>query len=194
MRHWIIAAVLLSISPAAYAQIGNPAGMIAGTQMAKPGVPAPGQPNNTDRLFARLLTAGGKAEVDFGQLSSDRAISDSVQEFAARMVEDHGATNERLAALADAAGIPLPDELTPDHQRMRQELEAAEGDAYDLAYISGQIVEHQKAVQLLEWEIGQGQEGDLQRFAAETLPTPASSPPAAEEAPASSPPADNTRD
>ncbi|RWM85344.1 MAG: DUF4142 domain-containing protein, partial [Mesorhizobium sp.] len=31
--------------------------------------------------------------------------------------------------------------------------------------------DHQKTVQLLEWEIGSGQDADLQHFASETLPT-----------------------
>ena len=37
-------------------------------------------------------------------------------------------------------------------------------------YVRGQVVEHQKTVQLLEWEMGSGQQGPLQRFAASTLP------------------------
>ncbi|PAP99788.1 hypothetical protein CIT25_23255 [Mesorhizobium mediterraneum] len=34
--------------------------------------------------------------------------------------------------------------------------------AFDLAYISGQITDHQRTAQLLEWEIGSGQDTDLQ--------------------------------
>ena len=35
----------------------------------------------------------------------------------------------------------------------------------------GQVVDHQKTAQLLDWEIDAGQNAALQRFAAETLPT-----------------------
>jgi putative membrane protein len=65
----------------------------------------------------------------------------------------------------------LPDELDPDHQRQRAELEELEGAEFDLAYMRGQIVDHQKTVQLLIWEIGSGQDAEIQRFAAATLPT-----------------------
>ncbi|WP_246672851.1 DUF4142 domain-containing protein, partial [Mesorhizobium sp. B3-1-1] len=41
---------------------------------------------------------------------------------------------------------------------------------FDLAYISGQIVDHQKTVQLLEWEIGSGRDPDVQHFASDILP------------------------
>lgn len=39
------------------------------------------------------------------------------------------------------------------------------------AYLAHQTVEHQKTAQPLAWEIGQGEDADLQRFASETLPT-----------------------
>lgn len=45
-----------------------------------------------------------------------------------------------------------------------------EGAAYDTAYIKAQIVDHQKTAQLLIWEIGSGEDAELQRFAADTLP------------------------
>lgn len=52
-----VAVVLAGSS--ALGQIGNPAGMGVDTRMARPGVPAPHQTNNQDRLFAQLATAGG---------------------------------------------------------------------------------------------------------------------------------------
>jgi putative membrane protein len=45
------------------------------------------------------------------------------------------------------------------------------GSNFDHAYLHGQIVEHQKTVQLLEWEINSGQDAGIKRFASEALPT-----------------------
>ena len=53
---------------------------------------------------------------------------------------------------------------------MRSTLESVSADAFDLAYMQGQVVDHQKAVVLLIWEIGQGQDAPLQQWAAATLP------------------------
>ena len=53
---------------------------------------------------------------------------------------------------------------------MRSTLESTSADAFDLAYMQGQVVEHQKAVVLLTWEVGQGQDAPLQQWAAATLP------------------------
>ena len=43
--------------------------------------------------------------------------------------------------------------------------------ASGLTYMRAQIVDHQKTSQLLQWEIGSGEDAEMQRFAADTLPT-----------------------
>jgi putative membrane protein len=95
----------------------------------------------------------------------------AVGDFARRMVDDHTAANERLAGIAEASGIPLPDALNAEHATLRDRLEGLEATAFDLDYMRAQVVDHQKTVQLLVYEIGQGQNAELQRFAADTLPT-----------------------
>jgi putative membrane protein len=162
--------VLAAVPAAAAAQIGNPGFFDPTTRFESPGVPAPNQSNATDKLFARLAAEGGLAEVTFGELAAERAQAEAVSGFAGRMVEDHGAANETLAGIAEAGGIPLPDALNAEHAAMRDRLEGLEGAAFDLEYMKGQVVDHQKTVQLLVWEIGQGQNAALQRFAADTLP------------------------
>jgi putative membrane protein len=172
MRVLVITPVLaVLIAGSAVAQISNPAGVEAGTQEAAPGIPAPHETNNTDRLFARLTAAGGKAEVDLARLAEQRGVASDVKEFARMMVQDHGKANDRVAELANAAGIRLPAGLDPDHQSVRAKLEKLSGADFDVAYILAQLEDHQKTIQLLQWEIGSGEDAPLQKFAAETLPT-----------------------
>ena len=152
------------------AQIANPAMLAPDTRFEAPGVPAPDQTNTTDKLFAQLTAEGGLAEVVLGELATEKAGAEAVQDFAARMVEDHTTANDDLAAIAENSQIPLPDELNAEHQAMQARLEALEGAAFDLAYMRGQVVDHQKTVQLLIWEIGFGQARELQNFASDTLP------------------------
>ena len=166
-----IAAVLAVLLAApASAQIGNPAGMAPGTPQSAPGVPAPHQPNQQDRLFVQEAAIGGMAEVDSGKMAEQKGQSSAVKDFGRRMVEDHSKANDRLSALAKAASVPLPGDLDPEHQTMRAELEKLSGAPFDRAYIEGQVQDHQKTVQLLEWEIGSGQDAELKQFASETLP------------------------
>lgn len=171
-RHRIILfAGLILLSGSAVAQIGNPAGMGVDTKMLKPGVPAPHQTNNQDRLFAQLITAGGLAEVELGNLASGKAKADAVKQFAEMMVRDHKDANSKLKDLADAAKIPLQTGLDPDHQVVRDHLDKLNDNAFDVAYIKAQIVDHQKTAQLLAWEISLGEDGEMQRLAASMLPT-----------------------
>ncbi|WP_104826345.1 DUF4142 domain-containing protein [Rhizobium sp. NXC24] len=169
-RHVVTLAALTLLGCPALAQIGNPAGMGADTRMTEPGVPAPHQTNNQDRLFAQLAAAGGLAEVEFGKMAAAKANADAVKEFANMMVRDHSDANAKLKTLSDSAKIPLPDELDPDHAAAREKLEKLSDTAYDVAYIKMQIVDHQKAAQLLAWEISMGEDAEMQRFAAATLP------------------------
>jgi putative membrane protein len=166
----IPAAALVCAVPAA-GQIGNPAGVTPGSEQTAPGVPAPHETNVQDRLFARLAAAGGKAEVEIGQLARQKASSEAVKDFAGMMIQDHTKANDKLANLAQKADIPLPAGLDPDHQALRAKLEKLSGAEFDVNYILAQIEDHQKTAQLLEWEIGSGQNAPLQQFAAEVLPT-----------------------
>jgi putative membrane protein len=48
--------------------------------------------------------------------------------------------------------------------------EVMQGDAFDQDYIRGQITAHQETAQLVEYEIGSGQDWRLKAFASQTLP------------------------
>ncbi|TPI09204.1 DUF4142 domain-containing protein [Mesorhizobium sp. B4-1-3] len=165
----VVLALVLAPAVPAGAQFGNPAGMAPDTLKKSPGQPMAHQTNYQDRLFAQLVAAGGLAEVRFGELAGKSKNAD-VKDFARRMIDDHRMANDRLKQLATASKIPLPEGLDDEQEQMRVELEKLTDEAFDLAYISGQIVDHQKTVQLLEWEIDSGQDADIQRFAADTLP------------------------
>lgn len=165
----LIAALLLAAAPAS-AQIGNPAFMSPGVPEARPGVPAPNTPNTADMAFAKLAAAGGRAEVDLGMLAVRMAAGQAVKDFAQRMVDDHSKANVRLAGVAEQAGIGLPEEPDAEHKAIRVRLEQVQGHDFDIGYMAAQVQDHIKTAQLLAWEINAGQDADLIRFAAETLP------------------------
>jgi putative membrane protein len=162
MRLLAISSVVVLLAVPAWAQSGNPAGMTPGT--------GPQQPNNPDRVFVAAAATGGMAEVELGELAEQKAQSEAVKDFGRRMVEDHSEANDRLNRIAKEAGIPVPDALDQEQKAMRERLGAMDGAEFDVAYLQGQVIEHQKMVQLLEYEIGSGQDTDLKSFAAEILP------------------------
>jgi len=148
----------------------NPAGMspdTPGKEMAKP---APEGSNTQDKLFVRQAALGGRAEVELGKLAQKKATDKSVREFADRMVEVHSKSNEQLLKLGRGLNPDLPKGLDPEHQAIRNELNGAAGQTFDLAYISAQVQSHQRAANLLQWHISTGQNETLRKYSIETLP------------------------
>lgn len=167
----ILLPALLAAAPASsQTGTGNPAAMAPGTPQSAPGMPAPNQPNQNDRLFVYEATIGGRAEVETGQLAEQKGGAQAVKDFGRQMAADHGQANQQLTQLANAANIPQPGDLDEEHKAMRALLDKLSGAEFDLAYIRGQISDHQKTAQLLEWEIGSGQDPQLKAFASQTLP------------------------
>jgi putative membrane protein len=134
-------------------------------------VPAPRQLNEADRKFLKTATTGGEAEVEFAQLADRMSRNTGIKQFAQRMIREHQEANKRLATIARNAGLPPVQGLDPDHKAINDRLSKLQGATFDRAYIDSQIVDHQIMAQLLEYEIGSGQDPELKGLAAELLPT-----------------------
>ncbi|MCR6629719.1 MAG: DUF4142 domain-containing protein [Magnetospirillum sp.] len=165
-----LAGALAALALPAAAQTGNPAGVAPDTRMSAPGKPAPSQPNYQDQVFLHQMHQGGSAEVALGRLADSKADSDRIRELARHLVQDHDKVNNRVADLAGKMKTDLPKELDRERQAVADRLDRLSGADFDRAWLEAQTQEHQKAAQLLVWEIGSGQDADLQAFARETLP------------------------
>jgi putative membrane protein len=152
-----------TLAAAAQAQ-NNPIGQASTEEFG------PHQISDEDRLFAREIAIGGRAEVEDSRLAMDKISASAPRKFAERMVQDHSKANDQLASLAKADDIALPDSLDPETRAMNQRLRDLSGTAFEQAYVDGQIADHQKTAQLLEWEIDSGKNPQLKQFAVENLP------------------------
>lgn len=154
----------------AIAQIGNPAGVAPDTKEQATGIPAPPQANQADRTFAVQIATGGMAEIELSRLAEQRSKIDAVKALACRMIQDHSKANEELGSLASRDHIALEQRLDLEHAEDRDRLASLNGALFDLEYLRLQQQDHQRAVQLLEYEVGSGQDMDLQQFASRILP------------------------
>ncbi len=168
---FVLAGSCALLASASFAQEEtNPAGMspdTAGKEMAKP---APEGSNAQDKLFVRQAALGGQAEVELSKLAQKKATDKSVREFADRMVDAHTRSNQQLSKLGRGLNPDLPKDLDPEHQSVRNELNKASGQTFDLAYIAAQIQEHQRTANLLQWHISTGQNEALRKYSIQTLP------------------------
>jgi putative membrane protein len=168
---FVLASSCALLATASFAQEGtNPAGMSPDTPGKEMARPAPEGSNTQDQLFVREAALGGRAEVELSKLAQKRATNQAVREFADRMVEVHSKSNQQLLRLGRSFNPDLPKDLDPEHQAVRNELQKAQGQTFDLAYISAQIQDHQRTANLLMWHISMGQNEALRKYSMETLP------------------------
>jgi putative membrane protein len=124
-----------------------------------------------DASFYKHLAEGGIAEVDAGNLAGEKATDPKVKDFAAMMVKDHTAANDKLKALADSKGIKLPTSASVGQMATEVKLKVLSGTTFDDSYIKGQVKAHQQTVALLKKEVASGQDADAKSFAQSILPT-----------------------
>jgi putative membrane protein len=127
--------------------------------------------STTDTTFLNEAARGGTEEVNAGQLAQTTATSPAVRRFAARMVADHTAADQQLMTLAQSKSITPTTDPDSAHATMLSQLQGMHGRAFDRAYMTGQVDDHQNAVTLFENEAQNGTDPDLKAFAQKTLPT-----------------------
>lgn len=165
-RATIPATPLLAVAPGyapmpQYAQVPAPSAPPAGVRIL----------DRQDEIFLHEIAAAGLTEVEFGQLAQQRAGNPSVRDFGRQMVEDHSKANARLNAIVQTSEIRLPSAMNPTYKKNFDDLTRLQGAAFDRAYIKGQIDDHTRVAQMLEYQLSNGKDPQLKAFAAETLPT-----------------------
>ena len=124
-----------------------------------------------DRAFIKKAAAGGKAEVELGQLAVQKAASQDVKQFGQRMVDDHSKANDQLKQVATSKGVAVPDKLAPKDAATKAKLEKLSGEQFDRAYMQDMVMDHTKDVSEFRTESKTAKDPDVKSFASETLPT-----------------------
>jgi putative membrane protein len=123
-----------------------------------------------DRDFVDNAAHGGLAEVELSRLAQKSANPD-VRNFADRMITDHTKANARLAAIAKAGGVAVPNSLDAEHQQLREKLANEHDGNFDRDYAHAMVVDHDQAIRLFQREELSGGDASLKEFARNTLPT-----------------------
>jgi len=128
------------------------------------------QPDTATLNFIKTASVAGMKEVKAGKLAASKSSSTDVKSFANRMVTDHTKANDQLTQLIKSKNwnimSPTDAETNPDGM-----LTGASGAAFDKAYVSMMVQDHQKAVALFENAANTVQDADIKAFAKQTLPT-----------------------
>jgi putative membrane protein len=153
-------AIGLSLGAASYAQTSPP----------KPATPAAKDAlGQEDQRFVKEAAVGGMAEVELSKIA-EKSQNVDVKNFADRMVQDHTAANQELTTIATGLGVEMPKTLDAEHERLRENLQALHGKAFDEQYMQGMVADHDKTVTLFQQEAKSGSTAQLKQFALKTLP------------------------
>jgi|SRR5215469_14643705 len=126
---------------------------------------------DADASFAERAAAGGIAEVRLGQLAQDRGNSVAVKLFGSQMVADHTQAGNKLQIAARQANLSILPEMSAEDRAIYTRLSSLSGSAFDQAYATAMVNDHEAAVTEFEKEASEGKVGDMRQFAADTLPT-----------------------
>jgi len=124
-----------------------------------------------DQTFVMKAAQGGMAEVELGQLATQKASSDEVKQFGQRMVDDHSKANDQLKQIANQKGIATPTKLSSKDAATKARLEKLSGEQFDHAYMQTMVRDHTKDVAEFRTESKTAKDPELKNFVSQTLPT-----------------------
>ena len=123
-----------------------------------------------DYQFVAKAAYGGWGEIAAARVALQRSGDPRIHALANRMIADHTAANQELAALAASRGIAAP--TVPDSARQGTVavLQQMSGPAFDSAYLTQQIADHRVAITLYETAASSSADPALRAFAQRQLP------------------------
>ncbi len=137
-----------------------------GSQSGGAGTDAQGM---KDKIFLRKAAQGGLAEVQLGQLASQKASSEDVKQFGQRMVTDHTRLNETMKPIADSLGVMVPTKLNKMDQAEYDKLNGMSGEEFDKEYLAYMTTDHHKDLKEFQSESESGGDPALKEAAANGL-------------------------
>ena len=121
-----------------------------------------------DRAFVAKVGQGGMFEVQAGQLAMEKASSADVRDFATMEVHDHTGVGDRLKAVSQQQGVPVPAALNGEFQAKLDHLKGLSGPAFDAAYMRDMADLHPKDGAAFAKEGAAGGSADYRAFGRET--------------------------
>jgi putative membrane protein len=100
------------------------------------------------------LHAANKAEVQLGQIGSQKAQSPDVKQYAEKLSQDHQKNDDKLQQIAQTAGVNLEGKEFQKKQEVASKdlakLQAKQGQEFDKAFIKHMVKDHEKDVKEVE--------------------------------------------
>jgi putative membrane protein len=120
-----------------------------------------------DKHFVHEALLGGMAEVELGQLASEKGNRDDVKQFGQKMVEDHTKLGDQMKGVAGEIGVTVPTMLSASDLALEAKLKLLSGDEFDKAYIRAMVKDHRADLADFKKEVATGASPVVKHAAAE---------------------------
>lgn len=123
--------------------------------------------------FVSAVSSANEFEIKSSELALQNASSGDLKGAAKMIIADHQKAGEKLKGILGKKEAPLPSPivLSPKHQKMLDQLQAAKGKDFDTLYLDMQVQAHLEAIALFRTYAGSGDDQTVVGFAKETLPS-----------------------
>jgi len=106
------------------------------------------------REFINNMAIAGMAEVQLGEVASERGQDPDVKAFGQMMVTDHTKADEALKQVASQASVQLPTQLDEKHRELADRLMKLQGQEFDRAYMKAMVEGHDEVHEQLLQQAG----------------------------------------
>lgn len=123
-----------------------------------------------DKSFLEEAAQSSLMDVRLGQLGVKQAEHPDVRSFAQEMIDEHTKIKDRLAEIAQAKGVVMPQALDKTNQDKIDKLAQLQGDKFDREFMREAIDAHKSGLKAFEKETTNGKDPELKQVAATTVP------------------------
>lgn len=128
--------------------VGIAAAMFASGMMT---IQARAQATPTDPQIVGIVGAANQIDIDYAKLALSKSKTKQVHDFAQQMIDDHSAVQKSVFALGAKLKVTPAESgtskaLKAQEVKVTKELKAANGAAFDKAYIDNEIAYHQAVI------------------------------------------------
>jgi predicted outer membrane protein len=109
--------------------------------------------------FINDMTIANLAEVQLGQMASEKASNADVKSFGQMMVKDHTKANSELKQIASQLSVQPTTELDQKHKDLSDKLSRLSGSEFDREYINAMVMGHEEVLGKLRARAGAGVSG-----------------------------------
>jgi predicted outer membrane protein len=124
----------------------------------------------TDEEFLKTAIGINLAEIDMGEMASEKGESSEVKTFGQTLIDDHMKANEEAKKLAATMKIEAPTEPSDEAKKAAEDIGGKQGADFDKAFADHMVMGHEEAIALFK-DKADDADNDVSTFAKNTLPT-----------------------